>query len=477
MSGRTVVVGGGLAGLAAATVLAEAGAEVTVLEREAYAGGRVGAWPSSLAGQDGRPPRSFEMERGFHAFFRQYYNLRNLMSRIDPSLSMLAPQLDYPVLSEGARESFSGLSKRAPLNVAQLALRTPTLRLRDFPRIDARTAAAMLAYGPHTYERWDRITAKDYLDALRFPPDARRMLFEVFSHSFFNPEDDFSAAELLMQFHFYFVGNPEGLIFDTMRVPFGRGLIEPLLSYLRRRGVEIRRGAPAERVIASPTALKVVAGGREEDADHVVLALPVPALKTLVQGSAGLPPDLQDGVDSLDVTLPFVVWRLWFDRPVKARRAPFAGTTGVGLLDNISVYEKLEDESAEWAAESGGSVVELHAYGVPEHLDEKAIRADLMRGLHLLYPETQDADVLEERYLHRRDCPAFAPGSYARRPGVACSDGRILLAGDFVKLPWPSALMERATMAGFDAANRILDREAQPIRSVPTRGLLSRLRF
>ena len=55
------VVGGGIAGLAAATVLAERGIRVTLLESGDRLGGRVSAWPLN----DGRT-----MSRGFHAFFR-----------------------------------------------------------------------------------------------------------------------------------------------------------------------------------------------------------------------------------------------------------------------------------------------------------------------------------------------------------------------------------------------------------------------
>ncbi|MEJ2370202.1 MAG: FAD-dependent oxidoreductase, partial [Gemmatimonadales bacterium] len=43
-SRSAVVVGGGLAGVAAATVLAERGVEVTLVERQSYLGGRAGAW-------------------------------------------------------------------------------------------------------------------------------------------------------------------------------------------------------------------------------------------------------------------------------------------------------------------------------------------------------------------------------------------------------------------------------------------------
>ncbi len=76
---RAVVVGAGIAGLAAATGLAERGVTVDVLERQPYLGGRVGGWTHRL--DDGTP---VAMNRGFHAFFRQYYNLRNLLRRIDP---------------------------------------------------------------------------------------------------------------------------------------------------------------------------------------------------------------------------------------------------------------------------------------------------------------------------------------------------------------------------------------------------------
>jgi cation diffusion facilitator CzcD-associated flavoprotein CzcO len=73
---RVLVIGAGIAGLASATVLAERGAQVLVCERRSYVGGRVGGWPTTLA--DGT---AVTMSRGFHAFFRQYYNLRTLLAR------------------------------------------------------------------------------------------------------------------------------------------------------------------------------------------------------------------------------------------------------------------------------------------------------------------------------------------------------------------------------------------------------------
>ena len=85
---KVVVVGGGIAGLSAATILAERGVRVTLVEASPRLGGRVAAWPL----EDGRT-----MSRGFHAFFRQYYNLRSLLRRADPELSSLVPVADYPL--------------------------------------------------------------------------------------------------------------------------------------------------------------------------------------------------------------------------------------------------------------------------------------------------------------------------------------------------------------------------------------------
>lgn len=468
------VCGGGLAGVAAATVLAERGARVTLLEKEPYLGGRVGAWSDRLG--DGEP---FQMERGFHAFFRQYYNLRALLRRVDPALEALRPLDDYPILGpDGAMQSFKELPTAPPWNVLAVATRSPALRLRDLLRVDARAALTMLAYDPRrTYARWDHVTARAYLDSLRFPERARRLLFDVFCHSFFNAEEELSAAELLMMFHFYFCGNPEGLVFEVARRPFAAAIWEPYRRWLAARGVDVRLSTAVRAIARVDGRLRVDAAGAAVDADAVVLALSVPALKDVVRRSPDLhAADFARRVGALATTRPFAVWRLWLDRRPAPDRAPFVGTAGVGLLESISLYHRLEDESARFAARTGGAVVELHGYALTPDMDEDAVRADLLAGLHALYPETRAARILHERFLVRADCPAFTPGSHALRPTVETPHPDLALAGDCIKLPFPSALMERAAASGILAANhllRALDVTPEPIRTVPRRGLLA----
>ena len=476
---RAAVVGGGIAGVAAATVLAERGVDVVLVERESYLGGRAGAWTDQLA--DGQ---AFEMERGFHAFFRQYYNLRALLRRVDPDLGVLTETTDYPILGPGGlEETFTNLPNLPPFNVIALTRRTPHMGWRDLMKVNAKAALAMLAFDPEqTYDRFDGRSAKSYLDSLRFPPKARAMLFNVFAHSFFNPEDEYSAAELLMMFHFYFMGNPEGLIFDVAKRPFSTAIWKPFESYLSARGVEIRLGEAATMVRKNGRGWSVETSEACHEVDDVVLALTVPALKNLVATSPELAADIdwRREVDSLELTNPFAVLRLWIDRPAIEGRAPFVGTTGVGILDNISIYELIEDESSAWSSATGGSVVELHAYAIDVDYQESDIRQQLLDGFYELYPEYRGAKILEERMLIRRDCPAFSPGSDALRPTVATPHRGIKLAGDFIKLPMPSALMERATASGFLAANQLLGEHGvrpEPIETVPRRGILARPRL
>lgn len=471
-----LVIGGGLAGVAAATVLAERGVSVTVIEREDSLGGRLRTWTERLP--DGSTMR---MERGFHAFFRQYYNVHALLRRVDPDLSRLLPLKDYPVLAPGgAVQSFEGLPTRAPWNVVALVRAAETFRYRDLLKVRGVGALEMLRYHPRrTYRLYDRETAAAYLDSLRFPPAARRMLFDVFSHSFFNPEDEMSAAELLMMFHFYFMANREGLVFDVLDDEFEASLWAPQRRRLEGLGVRFRLGTDVTGMARTSGGWTATcgSGASPETADVAVLAVTVTGLRRIVSASRELgDAEWRRDVADLRLTLPFAVWRLWLDRPVREGRHPFAGTAGYELLDNISVYELFETESRRWSDRTGGSVVELHAYAVPESVGEADIRAAMLRGLHDLYPETRGARAVHQVFRVDRDCPAFPPGGHARRPGVETPDDGLALAGDYVRLDFPSALMERAVASGVLAANRLLRRwdvRPEPLWSVPRKGPLA----
>lgn len=447
------VVGGGIAGLAAAALLAERGTRVTLYERGEALGGRLAGGRTRLA--DGS---EVTMSRGFHAFFRQYYNLRGLLRRTDPGLDRLRPLPDYPLRhSSGLIDGFARVPRTPPLSALGFVARSPTFGWRDLAAMDARAALPLLDVRvPDVYARFDTVSATDFLAGVRFPEAAHHLAFEVFSRSFFADPRELSAAELLVMFHIYFLGSAEGLLFDVPTEPFPQALWEPLGDYLRRGGATVCTASPVHGVHPHDDGgVRVLTDSGAHPHDAAVLALDPGALRDLVASSPGLgTPAWRSDIAALRTAPPFLVSRLWLDRPVRAGRPGFLGTSGFDGLDNISVLNRYEGEAARWAARTGGSVVELHAYaadGTPRRVQDR-----LVGSLHRVYPETRDAGIVDARHEWRADCPLFPVGSYRRRPPVRTPHPRVTLAGDSIRCDLPVALMERAATTGFLAAGALL---------------------
>ncbi|WP_374772140.1 FAD-dependent oxidoreductase [Streptomyces sp. NBC_01310] len=475
---RVAVVGGGIAGLAAAVLMAERGVSVILFERESALGGRLAGWPVRLS--DGSRAT---MSRGFHAFFRQYYNLRALLRRTDPGLHGLAGLPDYPLRHiGGGRDSFARVPRTPPLSALGFVARSPSFGWGDLARMNPRAALPLLNVAvPEVYGRLDGVSAAEFLAGIRFPEAAHHLAFEVFSRSFFADPALLSAAELVLMFHIYFLGSSEGLLFDVPREPFPQALWEPLGRHLAALGGQVRTGTGVEAIRpAGARGHEVRAGGRTELFDAVVLAMDVAGLQRVVAAS----PDLggkgwREDVLRLRTAPPFLVSRLWLDRPVRAGRAGFLGTSGYGDLDNVSVLDRWEGEAHRWALRSGGSVVELHAYAVDPSRDRAAVEVRLLEQLHAVYAETREAGVVDVRHEWREDCPLFEVGGYPGRPTVRTPDPRLVMAGDMVRTGLPVALMERAATSGFLAANALLEGwgvRGETLWTVPSRGRYGAMR-
>ena len=449
-----VVAGGGIAGLAAATGLVERGVRVILIEPETELGGRVRAWPVDHGGQ------SVTMSRGFHAFFRQYYNLRALLRRADPGLAALVAIDDYPlVLAGGHTDSFAKIPRTPPLNLLAFVAQSPAFDLRDLAAVDVPAAMELLDVEfPATFAAYDGESASGFLDRLRFPSGARHLALEVFARSFFARPTEFSAGELVAMFHSYFLGSAEGLLFDVPVDDYDTALWAPLAGYLSRSGVDIRTGQRVSEIeVAGDGPVRVTCGDGEIAASAVVVATDPATTRTLLLGSGVGDGHWRARVAATSTAPPFAVWRLWLDRRVDASRPPFLGTSGFGPLDNVTVVERFEAGARRWADQHGGSVVEVHAYALTGEVDSSAVKQRLEAELSRIYPELSGAVAVAEEWLLRDDCPLAGTGPWADRLTVDTPDPRIKLAGDGVRCDYPVALMERAATTGFLAANQLLD--------------------
>jgi isorenieratene synthase len=479
-----VIAGGGIAGIAAAVGLAERGVPVIMVEPHDQLGGRVRSW-TVTHGAD-----QVTMSRGFHAFFRQYYNLRALLRRVDPDLHSLVKVPDYPLISaDGHADSFASIPQTPPLNIATFVARSPSFRLRDLAAVNVPAALELLDVDfPATFYRYDGESASDFLDRLHFPPTARHLALEVFSRSFFAHPDDFSAGELVAMFHGYFLGSSEGLLFDVPRDDYDNCLWSPLRRYLESLGAEVRTPESVTWLDANGELLRVGLGsGAEIEADGLVLATDPGTLRRLALESGLGDEGWRERVAATGTAPPFAVWRLWMDRLVAHDRPAFLGTSGFGPLDNISVLERFEEGARRWSAAHGGSVVELHAYALVDQPDDHLLKERLLAELHRVCPELMGAAIVAEEWLINDDCPLLGTGPWEQRLTVDTPHPRVVLAGDGIRCDFPVALMERAATTGFLAANQLLQRYGLaghdlwtvPMRSrhrlaAPLHGLLAR---
>jgi isorenieratene synthase len=376
-------------------------------------------------------------------------------------------------------EDLSGLPSAPPLNLLALVLRSKSLSRREMLRANPDAGQALLAYDrATTVAELDDVDAATFLDRLGMTERTRTMLFEAFARSFFCNQGELSAAELVAMFHYYFLGNPEGIGFDVPNTDHATAIWNPLRAFLEGLGAEIRTDTPVTGIEPDGSAWRLTGGTADVVTRHVILAIDPGALRNLVGDStdmASVAPLLTRQCEAVRVAPPFAVSRIWLDRDVAAERDPFSAVTGQPNLDSIAVYSRLEEPSVRWARATGGSVIELHSYSC--RLDDAAAAATALRQeLATLWPETSTARVLHSHDRLEATAPAFPPGSAGTRPTVRTDARGVRIAGDFVELPYLAGLMERSSMSGVLAANDVLAElgaAAEPIMGIPQRGLLA----
>jgi isorenieratene synthase len=473
---RVAVIGAGLAGIGAACKLAERGFSVVLLERNDYLGGKVGAWKTTMP--DGR---EIGMEHGFHAFFRHYFNLHEFLRELGVTAHYRTVD-DYLILTlDGRSYSFKDIATTPILNLLSLA-RHGVYNFREVAgRHTGPKMEALLRYDPEqTFARWDHVSYAEFAADARLPASLQ-LVFNTFSRAFFADAEKMSMAELIKSFHFYYLSNDSGLLYEYLDDDYEPALLAHARAHMQRHGVEIRTGCEITEVGYASERFTI----GDEQFDYLVIASDVVGTRTIFERSpelAAAAPTSATKVASLAVGQRYSVLRLWLDRDVERELPEFVITEREAILDAVAFLHRAERESEQWAAERraaglGAAVIELHCYAVPEHLPEaeSALRELFMTELHRFFPELAHAEIIHEHMYVRRDFPAFHVGKHATRPSWETDCPRLFLAGDWVVLPFPAMLMEAAYSAGLLAANRICQAESlrqTPVWTVPLRGFM-----
>ena len=214
-------------------------------------------------------------------------------------------------------------------------------------------------------------------------------------------------------------------------------------------------------------------------ADYYVIAADVPGVQqlfSLTVGESGT--GIKEQIEQLAIADPFAVARFWFDQDFPWQYSDFTSLSGYRLTDSIALYHHIQQQFIDWAAQTGGSVVELHAYGYKERdfPTQEALLTTFTEELYEIVPSLKQARLIHQELVNQKNFSGYPPDSYPNRPETQSAIPNLFFAGDWVKMPFPCGLMERAVSSGLIAANEIMAKEGlqrRELLSVKPEGLLT----
>ncbi len=439
MSGgrRVVVIGGGLAGIAAALDCAAAGAQVTLVEVRRRLGGAAYSFE-----RDG-----MQLDNGQHVFLRCCGAYRALLARMGSYQHVaVQPRLEIPVLSPG-RETvvLRRGSLPPPFHLAGALARYPHLsRAR---RMSAALAArALMAVDPSDAAA-DAQTFGAWLGDLGQDEHAVSVLWDLIALPTLNLPA--SEASLSLAAFVFRTGLLSGA--DSGDIGFHVGTLadtigEPAERALSEAGVEFRLGWRAEGVRRLQDGFEVEGGGEDGlSAEAVVVALPHARAGGLLKP---LLPQLSAKLAGLGSS-PIVNLHVVFDRVVCEE--PFAAGVNTPV-------QYLFDRSAAARAPAGTQYLAVSLSGAAREMQMSvdALRERYIPALRELLPGARDANI--ESFLATREHAATfraAPGAAALRPGPRTSVPGLVLAGSWTDTGWPATL-EGAVLSGHSAAAEVI---------------------
>jgi squalene-associated FAD-dependent desaturase len=444
---HVVVVGGGLAGVAAGIALCDSGARVTLVEARPRLGGATCSFS-----RDG-----LTVDNGQHVFLRCCAAYRGLLDRLGVTAKTeLQDRFDVRVLTESGTARLRRRALPVPLHLAQ-ALATYPLLSRTERAGAVRAALAFLRVDPADPQS-DKQRLGDWLAARGQGPHARRGLWDLFVVSALNiGGDDASLALAAMVIKTALLGGPGAADIGIPAVPLGELHGEAAAALLQRLGASVRSGVKVTGIGQAGGGFVVGTNGggpgsaKSTAADAVVLAVPprqaaglLPAAAAGRPGTAG-DPACWDGLGESPIVNVHVI----YDRPVTGLR--FAAAVG-------SPVQWVFDRTAISGCKQG-QYLALSLSAADEYAGQRTqqLRAKFLPALERLLPAARAASVTDF-FVTRERRATFRqiPGTAALRPGAATGLPGLALAGAWTDTGWPDT-MEGAVRSGLQAATTILE--------------------
>ncbi len=442
------VIGGGLSGLAAATLLGEAGCQVELFESRRILGGRAGSYQDPTTGQWIDHCQhvamgccthfiDFLQRTGVDEYFRRertlhFFDLRGRHVRLQASRLLPAPLHLAPTL---ARTTYlTWLERgRVALALGRLARLTPD------PLAGEMTVGRWLAQQRQSADAIERFWKPVLVSALSESLDRASLTAarQVFCDGFMAHRD---ASVLLLP------SLPLSELYDQL-----------IASRLVHGGLRIHRSMPVQQIdrMASGQLQLQFAHDQRRLFDLVIVAVPWRQITRLLSRPilAAIPQLAQ--VDHIEAA-PITSLHLWFDRPIMD--LPHAV-----LLERLAqwIFRRPTESPPEGETTHYYQVVISASRHITNYPPTELI-ARVVHELTALWPQTAEAHLVKSRLITQREAVfSVVPGLSRLRPPQKTPVDRLLLAGDWTDTLWP-ATMESAVRSGYRAGRAALEALGRP---------------
>lgn len=456
---RVVVIGGGLAGLAAALALSSRGMSVTVLESRPRLGGRA----SSIVDRDtGETIDNCQhVTMGCCTSFRSFCEDTGCSDLFETQkeLYFVGPPGQAKVLR------FAASSLPAPLHLASSFMKMPWFTLGE-----KRQIASGLRALAKDRTKTDR-SFQDWLNGQRQSETVQRRFWHLVLVSALSESlDRISLHHARKVFVDGFLASHDGWQVSIPTVPLDNVYGTRISAALRMHGVDIRVQAGVRRLQIDGGSISGVEmrDGTEIFADEFVLAVPHNLVKSM------LPDDYAEcsNVVSLDrlEAAPIASMHLWYDRPLtELPHATFVDRLSQWMFNRtvLSSASPLLDRSphSKGVTEADGGCrlqVVISAAHDLSAMSEQEVVAKVDAELREVWPDSHRARLIRGRLItEHRAVFSPLPGVDEFRSVQQSPISNLQFAGDWTRTGWP-ATMEGAVRSGYLASENILARAGRP---------------
>ena len=233
---RVAIVGAGLAGLAAAVDLVDAGHDVDLYEARPFLGGKVGSWVDD----DGN-----HIEMGLHVFFFNYANLFALMRKVGAFGNLLPKQHTHLFVNAGGdlRELDFRFVLGAPFNGLKAFFTTPQLDWLDKLRNALALGTSPIVRGLVDYEGamavirdLDRISFQQWFLGHGGSRRSIERMWNPIAYALGFIDCETISARCMLTIFLMFAAKTEASKLNLLKGSPHRWLTGPILDYIQQRG-------------------------------------------------------------------------------------------------------------------------------------------------------------------------------------------------------------------------------------------------